>query len=63
MYDVLTLEVCAGPQEQLVEYVEGSLLGLLSDHSGLLQQVGLDVAPGQLASNVEVDPNKLTLTI
>jgi hypothetical protein len=33
----------------------------LEGDPGLLQQVGLDVAAGQLASYVEVDPDKLAL--
>jgi hypothetical protein len=33
----------------------------LESDPGFLQQVGLDVAAGQLPRDVEVDPDKLTL--
>ena len=46
---------------QLVEDVVGSLHLLLEGDPRLLQQVGLDIAPGQLPLDVEVDPDELAL--
>ena len=46
---------------QLVEDVVGPLNVLLEGDAGLLQEVSLDVAPGQLALGVEVDADELAL--
>ena len=46
---------------QLIEDVVGPLHVLLEGDARLLQQVGLDVAAGQLASGVEVDADELAL--
>ncbi len=48
---------------QLIEDVVGPLHVLLEGDARLLQQVGLDVAAGQLASGVEVDADELALKV
>jgi len=48
---------------QLIEDVVGPLHVLLEGDARLLQQVGLDVAAGQLASGVEVDADELALQV
>ena len=55
------LQLRDGGLHQLVEDVVGSLHLLLEGDPGLLQEVGLDVAPGQLPLDVEVDPDELAL--
>ena len=55
------LQLRDGGLHQLVEDVVGSLHLLLEGDPRLLQQVGLDIAPGQLPLDVEVDPDELAL--
>ena len=55
------LQLRDGGLHQLVEDVVGSLHLLLEGDPGLLQEVGLDIAPGQLPLDVEVDPDELAL--
>ncbi len=48
---------------QLIEDVVGPLDVLLEGDARLLQQVGLDVAAGQLAGGVEVDADEFALIV
>ena len=57
----LLLQVRDGRLHHLVEDVVGSLHLLLEGDPGLFQEVGLDIAPGQLPLDVEVDPDELAL--
>ena len=59
--ETLLLELGHGGLHHLVEDVVGALHLLLEGDPRLLQQVGLDIAPGQLPLDVEVDPDELTL--
>ena len=47
--------------KHLVEDVVAALVGLLVGDAGLLQEVDVDEASGQLAHGVEVNPDELTL--
>ena len=45
----------------LVEDVEGPLLGSLADRPALLQEVSLDVGPSDEPTLIKVDPDELAL--
>lgn len=47
--------------QQLVEDMERTLVGGLTDRSRLLEQIGLDVSTGNVAGSVEIDSNELSL--
>ena len=55
------LEVWHCLLHHLVEDVVGALNLLLEGDARLLQEVGLDVAPGEFTLGVEVDADELTL--
>ena len=57
----LLLQVRDSGLHHLVEDVVGPLHLLLEGDPRLLQEVGLDVAPGQFPLDVEVDPDELAL--
>ena len=59
--ETLLLELGHGWLHHLVEDVVGPLHLLLEGDPRLLQEVGLDVAPGQFPLDVEVDPDELAL--
>ena len=59
--ETFLLEVRHGRLHHLVEDVVGSLHLLLESDPGFLQQISLYIAPGQLALDVEMDPDELSL--
>ena len=59
--ETFLLQLRDGGLHHLVKDVVGSLHLLLEGDPGLLQEVGLDIAPGQLPLDVEVDPDELAL--
>ena len=59
--DLLELRNGVKRLHQLVEDVVGALDLLLEGDAGLLQEVRLDVATGELAGGVEVDPDEFSL--
>ena len=58
---LLTPLLWGGAREELVEDVEGSLVGRLSNGTRLLQQVCFDVCTGDETRVVEVDSDEFAL--
>lgn len=57
----LLVQLGEGRREELVEDVEVTLGGHLAGHSGLLQQVELNVGSSNLTGGTEVDSDELSL--